>query len=360
MSADDLKIRNPVGVLFCSGAILHLFPGKPRLGSASLRYDTEALWASTLREAVPHLDSAQDICIRPWASSLRVPKAHRTIAKGCPAKRGYPGTTAKHPTCLNGEPQRGYASASRKVPASIPHIPFIPFNAVFAKDGAVFFLEGLRAMVFGLAADVFDHGVSVRLAHGKNAVTRLPMKGSKLWPLSLHPNRAGSFQFLHPLRQRNRARHPRQDMNVIRDAANGDGVTFQFRGDATEISMHRIHLLGIREPWFSALGREHQMYDHIGKRLRQPKIRESDTEPLWGSSLKWVAIASPFQGSGSTATLRYDAAPLWGTKNRSPKGLRIIAKGWRALASLPWLMHGCAVPFLMDRTPTGFRTFKPR
>ena len=44
----------------------------------------------------------------------------------------------------------------------------------------------------------------------------------------------------------------------------------------------------------------------------------------------------PFQGSACGATLLYDAEPLWGMNNQSPKGFSIIAKGWRALASLPW------------------------
>lgn len=311
MNADVIKIRNPVGVPCFRG----------RAGRSVIQG----------RFAQAHQPFAMMRCAF-GTRGFRSPKGFRTIAKGCRTIARLPWNAGNHPMFHLTEPQRGSASAYQNKRASIPDISFIPFDAMFAQHHAVFILKGLCPMMLGLIPHILDHGIRVRLAHRKSAVTRLPMKRGKLRPLLTNPDSAGSFHFLHPIRQRHRAIHSCQDMNVISHTAYGDGRTFQFLRNAAEVAVHSIHLLRIRKPRLAVLGREHEMQDHVGKRLRhkeafdissksQAQIREADTEPRWGSTQKSMDVGNPFQGSGFAATLRYDTVSRRDTMNPNPDGL---------------------------------------
>src|SRR5688572_26719734 len=60
--------------------------------------------------------------------------------------------------------------------ASIPYVPFVPFDLVPPQPVPDLVLEGPFRVVGRLALDVGPHRLDVRLTHGKHCVPRLPVK----------------------------------------------------------------------------------------------------------------------------------------------------------------------------------------
>ena len=343
-----------------------LWLGSPRSPSLRVVPQTCLDESKCLTHAITSGDMEPSAMNGPFcnASASRSPKGFRIIAKGWRALASLPWYVRKNPPLLLVEPQRGSASALHEPPPSIPNIPFIPRNAVFLQQGTELILKRFRPMMLRLVSHILNHRIRIRLAHRKCPVSGLPVKRRKLRPLLLHPHRAGAFQLFDPLRQRDRTIHPCQDMNMIRHTTNGDSRTLQGRRNAAQISVHGIHLLRVRKPRHPVPCRKHQMHDHVGQRLGHPtsfdishssqtQFHQADTEPHWGSALGGMGFAASFQGSGSAATLRYDAVSLWDTTALKPKGLPHHSEGLVSL-SKPTLVRRPSQPQPSPGTPTGF------
>jgi hypothetical protein len=328
MNADHSKMRNPVGVPCWRG----MLGCSPLPQTREVRSDHQgrfamahqpftmlrcAFGARRFRTAEWNPDRLLNVRCALETNGYRSPKGFRIIAKGCRALARLPWNAEAPPDFDFTEPQRGSAPDSHATFASIPNIPFIPLDALLSQHHAVFILERFRPVMLGLMANVINHCICVRLAHGKRTIARLPMKHGKLRPFLADPDRGGTFHFLHPICQRGRATDPRQNVNVIRNAANGDGRTIQLSRNSPEVGVHRIHFVHVREPRVTVLGRKHEMNNHVGKRLRhktnltvsrlsQLQIREADAEPRWGSSLNRRMFAPLSRG----ASLRLGAPSL--------------------------------------------------
>ena len=60
--------------------------------------------------------------------------------------------------------------------ASIPHIAFVEFDAVFAQKVAVLLLKAKGAMVLFLTLHVFQNRIKLTWAHSERAITALPVE----------------------------------------------------------------------------------------------------------------------------------------------------------------------------------------
>ena len=83
--------------------------------------------------------------------------------------------------------------------ASIPGVAFVAFDSVFREEGAVFFLKGVRAVMFLLVVDVVEQSIQVRWTDGKGTVAALPRKGGQCRRLGFQPFGGRGFQFLDEL-----------------------------------------------------------------------------------------------------------------------------------------------------------------
>ena len=83
--------------------------------------------------------------------------------------------------------------------ASVPGIAFVAFDSVFREEGAVFFLKGVRAVMFFLVVDVVEQSIQVRWTDGEGPVAALPCKGGQCRRLGFQPFGGRGFQFLDEL-----------------------------------------------------------------------------------------------------------------------------------------------------------------
>ena len=79
--------------------------------------------------------------------------------------------------------------------------------------------------MFLLAGNVFFDLFQIRLTDGEDRVTPLPFKVGKIHALLLQPLVGDALHLLDPLGLGDRAAKTRQDMNVIFDATDKDGLT---------------------------------------------------------------------------------------------------------------------------------------
>ncbi len=62
-------------------------------------------------------------------------------------------------------PKRALKARIKEAFASVPHIAFIEFNAVFVQKLAILFLKTMGAMVLFLTLHVFENGIKLTWAH---------------------------------------------------------------------------------------------------------------------------------------------------------------------------------------------------
>ena len=88
--------------------------------------------------------------------------------------------------------------------------------------------------------DVCDHGVDLRLADAEGSVTGLPFEIGVGGEVVTDPGVGSSFEFLHPVRQRDRAAQTSQHMDVIFDAPDTNDGAVEAIGDLPKIGVELI------------------------------------------------------------------------------------------------------------------------
>src|SRR5712692_2829300 len=106
-----------------------------------------------------------------------------------------------------------------QINASVPHIAFVEFDAVFTQKIAILLLKTTVAMVLFLALHVFENGVKLTWAHRERAITALPEELSIFRVQPLDPFR-GSFLHRFDHRSlRDSSGKGRNNMEMISDTA---------------------------------------------------------------------------------------------------------------------------------------------
>ncbi len=88
----------------------------------------------------------------------------------------------------------------------IPHVGFVPGDAVLLQQRPVFVLKGCHPVVLLLIFDVVHHRSHIRLGDGKDPVARLPVKLRPLRPAFVNPVGGHAFHLLEEVRDGQRAR----------------------------------------------------------------------------------------------------------------------------------------------------------
>ena len=103
-----------------------------------------------------------------------------------------------------------------------PQIFFVVFHPVPLEKRRIFLLKPFRPMMLGLVRNVFLDRVAIGNAHGERTITRLPREIFHADGF-MNPARRSLFDVLHKRRERMGRSQTRQQMNVVRRAADGFG-----------------------------------------------------------------------------------------------------------------------------------------
>jgi hypothetical protein len=122
-------------------------------------------------------------------------------------------------------------------------------------------------MMLYLFRNVFVHDVTLRLAHRKGAVSRLPLKPLSNLYSSFGPDRRSAFELHDPIRQRNGPRLTCQQMNMIFHTADSDRRAVEFPSDSCQIAMHLVTQRWIGQERAALFGREDEVDQNVGEGL---------------------------------------------------------------------------------------------
>ena len=125
---------------------------------------------------------------------------------------------------------------------SIPHIPFIPMQSVSFQESSILLLECHLPMMFFLILDVGFHRADIGLAHGKRAVTVLPIEVSR--GLLFDANGRTGFEFLHQFGNRDCPAEVAQNVNVVFHNTDNERWTVDVLQGADQVSRHRAFEFG--------------------------------------------------------------------------------------------------------------------
>ena len=91
-----------------------------------------------------------------------------------------------------------------------------------------------------LAAQCSPRHADSAIGSRKRAIASLPVEQFERSVVLLDPNRGTALQLLHPVRERDRSRLPRQNMDVIRHAADAYGWAVESIANATKVMVHFV------------------------------------------------------------------------------------------------------------------------
>lgn len=114
-------------------------------------------------------------------------------------------------------------------------VGFIKIDAMFFEESAILILETLVTMMLALVGDVFDDIGNGGGAHGESAVSILPCEVGFGEVFGIDPRRASAFELLDSFGDGHRLGDFDEEMDVVFDAADTDGMDLVSLGDAGEI-----------------------------------------------------------------------------------------------------------------------------
>jgi hypothetical protein len=120
---------------------------------------------------------------------------------------------------------------------SIPYKLFIPFDSMLFKEGSEFVLKGMFFMMLLLAGDVLDRFRQAGFADRKNTISALPGKfGNRRFPMC-QPVVGHSFEFFHPVGDRQYSREATQQMNMVLRSPDEMRLAIEFFRNPSKVGM---------------------------------------------------------------------------------------------------------------------------
>jgi hypothetical protein len=171
--------------------------------------------------------------------------------------------------------------------------------------------------MFGLPIEVRDDPTDHRLTHRKGSVAILPMKCSEVQRTIFHPFRGLALQRLHQVGNRDRARQPAQDVNVIAPTADPGRRTRRLLGVVAEHPKHFLAEVGTLKVHAAFPRAEYEMHPNACERLRHGR------DPFLGDNKKndW-----PVGPAGLTHGAIIPQGVALGWKNHRPLGAKTITE----------------------------------
>src|SRR5512146_1221587 len=123
-------------------------------------------------------------------------------------------------------------------------------------------------MMLFLAGDVAPNLFNLRTTNRERPVPALPNEVPQRGRPFLEPKRGATLEFLDPLRCLAWAREIRQQMHVVLDATDHDGLTREALENSSEIVMQFVSQGRILQKGPALFGGEHCVHEDFGQRLR--------------------------------------------------------------------------------------------
>src|SRR6266446_4695610 len=158
-------------------------------------------------------------------------------AQPIPAWGNAPGSARENERGLKARPMRD---------ASIPHISFVVFDAVFFEEHPELFLKRPPPVMLLLPVNVFAQGIQIRWPDGKTPIAALPCERTQRGRLCLEPFRRRRFQLLDQVGDRERARKANREMHVV-SAADAIRLASRIARDGREVRVKRAPRLGVAD-----------------------------------------------------------------------------------------------------------------
>lgn len=179
-------------------------------------------------------------------TELSGPEARRTVATG---------GAQRNPWIGDGN---GFRPERAAGPTSVPQVFLIELNFVCAQEFQQLLPKCFQSMVFLLRTDVLTNLLDLRLADRKNRVAFLPAKVPEFRKCFVHPLRRVRFQIASERRDRSIGSPPKENVNVVANAANLQRLPALSSNDSTQILIN-ARPDGVGQPRCSPLRAENKM-----------------------------------------------------------------------------------------------------
>ena len=141
---------------------------------------------------------------------------------------------------------------------SIPQIPFVVRRVIFFEHPQKFLLKGFFFVMRFLVENIFAHRLEMRRADAEQTIAVLPMKSVQLWIQCLHKLRRIFFDNFQNFGRWKFFGEIAQNVNMVGDAANRDGIAFQILKNLRLIRPDSLANVR-RQPRAAFFGRENDM-----------------------------------------------------------------------------------------------------
>ena len=139
-------------------------------------------------------------------------------------------------------------------------------------------------MMFFLFDNVPFRGWDLRKGDRKNTVSALPTEFLQSRTLRLDPQRGAALDFLHHIRSTTRTRQRAQQMDMIIDSSDNDGLAIKIRQDAAQVTVQFLAQGAVSQIRTAVLGGENRVYQDFRQGLRHAATitRHSEDATLSG------------------------------------------------------------------------------
>jgi hypothetical protein len=155
---------------------------------------------------------------------------------------------------------------ARHVP-SIPNILLIEFNFIPLEHSPVFLLKRELLMVLFLPGNIVSNLRDLGKSDGKNTISALPREVGQGRARRLNPNRRASLNFFDQFGGLLNTREGGEDMDMVLDASNNDGLRPVFGEDTTDITEEFLSEFNVAQKRPPFLGREDGVNQYLRERL---------------------------------------------------------------------------------------------
>jgi hypothetical protein len=124
--------------------------------------------------------------------------------------------------------------------ASIPHVSFVVFDSMLAKEFPQLMLKRPLSMVFPLTINVRHHIGHAGEANGERGIPVLPSEILLLSIRFVNPTTGNGLHRIHEFGNGNIPRQTNQQVYVIFDSADPQEGTFAVTGNATDVWVQRF------------------------------------------------------------------------------------------------------------------------
>lgn len=186
----------------------------------------------------------------------------------------------------------------------VKNVFLFKFDVVRPEKGQQFFAERFYLMMLLLPLDVILYHRNLRLTDGKNAITLLPRKITQRRKRFMDPARRICLQIPDQGGDALIGPPPKQDMNVVGDAANFKQHPFFSADDSSQIIVNSWTDI-VLQPRFTMFRAENEV----------------EFEIMVGSGHEMSLVCRPF-GTEDLYSLLFPRVPLHSTRGHQPKLLR--------------------------------------